>query len=294
MGGIVIMGDAMIDLYSIGESYRLSPEAPVPVITQNREEFALGGAANVALNVYKLGGEVSLLTVSGEMYKKYDWLCPEIIKDGRRSTIKERIMIGNHQVARRDYEDITPIGVETAKLLLNELKKKSPSVVVISDYNKGVVTDYLISEIMSYCSKEGCKSIIDPKDEDKLYYNSTIITPNRREAELMSQMKIVTDEDVSKAAKEILYSYNSEYILITLAEKGMYLLGRQDGDESFLPAIVHDVNSVIGAGDTVVATLAWGIEQGYSILESVKLANKAAGIVVQKKGTAYVTKEELL
>jgi D-beta-D-heptose 7-phosphate kinase/D-beta-D-heptose 1-phosphate adenosyltransferase len=303
---VLVVGDVMLDQFTIGRVTRISPEAPVPVVAFERDEFRAGGAANVALNVRALGAHVDLIGLVGadgaasrlrELLSVADVHGAGIVTDEkRRTTTKVRIVTTrNQQVARVDYEteEAAAPPVEAAVILQLQDRVQRAGAVIVSDYLKGLITQRLMASVIATARRYGVPVLIDPKIPHlDLYAGATIVTPNHHEAEVGTHMRIRTDEDAERAATLFRERARCEGVLITRGEHGMWL--SCDGVEGHLPATAREVSDVTGAGDTVVATLALAMAAGATTAEAAQLANEAAGIVVAKFGPATVTPNELL
>jgi rfaE bifunctional protein kinase chain/domain len=303
---VVVIGDVMLDQFIFGHVGRISPEAPVPVVTYDHEQHRAGGAANVALNVRSLGGRVELLGVTGDddaAGKLKDLLrAVEIPPRGlvtdlqRRTTTKVRIVTTrNQQVARIDYESEEEIGerLEDALVDLIDARLEDAGAIVVSDYFKGVVTRRLMAQIVASAGQRGTPVLVDPKIPHLEYYaGASLVTPNHHEAEVATHVRVRSDADAKKAADAFRARAQCEGVLITRGEHGMWLSHAEA--EGHLPAAAREVADVTGAGDTVVATLALAAAAGATWVEAARLANEAAGIVVGKFGPATVTPDELI
>ena len=298
LGKVLVVGDVMLDHYILGDSTRLSPEAPVPVVNIGKEEKRLGGAANVALNVASLGCEVALLGIVGND-SNGEYLRRELNKLGVRTfftvateakTIhKIRILSRNQQMLRVDFED--KFSDDLSKECLGYFKSLVDDfdIVIFSDYGKGVLK--YIPEMIEASNQHDKRSLIDPKgvDFDK-YSHSTVITPNK--SELRAVVGEWDSEDILKNRVESLReSLDINKILLTRSEEGMTLFSK-DGSFS-VKAEAKEVFDVSGAGDTVIAVLAVLLINNFDIRDSVSIANRAGGIVVGKLGTATVSYDEL-
>ena len=303
---VVVVGDVMLDQFIFGHVGRISPEAPVPIVTYDHEQHRAGGAANVALNVRSLGARVELCGVVGKddaAEKLKDLLrVAEVPPRGlvtdleRRTTTKVRIVtMRNQQVARIDYESDAEISrpVEDALADLVIARLEGAGAIVISDYLKGVVTRRLMAHLVAAGQQRGLPVLVDPKIPHLEYYaGASLVTPNHHEAETAAHLRIRSDEDARAAAKVFRERAKCEGVLITRGEHGMWLA--HDTAEGQLPTAAREVSDVTGAGDTVVATLALAAAAGATWSEAARLANEAAGIVVGKFGPATVTPQELL
>jgi rfaE bifunctional protein kinase chain/domain len=302
---ITVMGDVMLDRFMIGRVGRISPEAPVPVVVFDHEEVRLGGAANVAHNLRALGAAVDLIGVVGDdesaRQLKGELAAKGIHDTGlitdplRRTTTKLRVVTTrNQQVSRIDFESDHEVAAEIAEALEQqiELRARSAQVVLVSDYQKGVITRRSMAQLLTFAHANGLPVIVDPKVPHIDYYaGAALVTPNHVEAESATNSRISTNEDARKAAAALRHRIGVDSVLITRGEHGMWLdHGGQDG---YLPASAREVADVTGAGDTVIATLALAIAAGGTMFEAARLANEAASIVVGKFGAATVSPDEL-
>jgi D-beta-D-heptose 7-phosphate kinase/D-beta-D-heptose 1-phosphate adenosyltransferase len=302
---ITVFGDVMLDRFTIGRVARISPEAPVPVVVFDHEEIRLGGAANVAHNLRALGGAVDLIGVVGEddsaAQLKNELAARDIAAAGlitdpaRRTTTKMRVVTTrNQQVSRIDFESDHEVGAEIEEALARqvEMRARSTQVVLVSDYQKGVVTRRSMASLLSVAHAAGVPVIVDPKVPHIDYYaGAALVTPNHVEAESATNSRIASNEDAHRAAQMLRQRLGVESVLITRGEHGMWL--DHAGAAGFLPASAREVADVTGAGDTVIATLALAIAAGANMFEAARLANEAASIVVGKFGAATVSPEEL-
>ena len=307
---ILVVGDVIVDQFIWGSVNRISPEAPVPVVNVNQEEFLLGGSANVLKNIYSMGGQGALCGVIGSdsMGDKLEDLVKELsspldglIRGARPTTVKTRVVAQGQQVVRFDREESGVPGKDTLEALTGYLEKhlRDFDAVVISDYSKGVVNESFMIRLhrlrRAIIAEEGrsLPLIVDPKPENiHRFVGATVITPNNLEASRMSGMEINNEQQLVAASRYIRDEIDCEAVLITRGESGMALL---QGDDKLvtIPTMAKEVYDVTGAGDTVVATLALGLAAGCSMRDSAVLANHAAGIVVGKVGTASVSSDEL-
>ncbi|HEV8318319.1 MAG TPA: D-glycero-beta-D-manno-heptose-7-phosphate kinase [Vicinamibacterales bacterium] len=301
---VLVIGDVMLDRFLVGRVTRISPEAPVPIVTFDHESRRVGGAANVAHNIRALGGRVELVGVVGrdEAGEQLVASCREagirttLAPDpGRRTTTKVRVVTErNQQVARIDYEQDTEVNGVVEATLLAELERRGNHVaaIVVSDYLKGCITRDIMRAAVGLGEGRGIPVLVDPKIPHLDYYpGATIVTPNHQEAETATHMRVRTHNDARNAAREFLKRARCGGVLMTRGDQGMWLLA--DGVEAALPASAREVADVTGAGDTVIATLALTMASGGSIAEAAWLANEAAGLVVAKFGPSVVTPEEL-
>ena len=303
---VLVIGDVMLDQFTVGRVTRISPEAPVPVVAYERDEYRAGGAANVALNIRALGARVDLIGLVGadagaahlgELLSAADVNGNGLITDqSRRTTTKVRVVTTrNQQVARIDYEseDAPSTDVEDALIDQVESRVRRAGAVVVSDYLKGIVTRRLMASLVAAAQEHGVPVLVDPKiPHIEFYAGTTLVTPNHHEAEVATHMRIRGEDDARRAAAIFRERTHCDGVLITRGEHGMWLAA--DGAEGPLAATAREVADVTGAGDTVIATLALAIAAGAGAAEAAQLANAAAGLVVAKFGPATVTPAELL
>jgi D-beta-D-heptose 7-phosphate kinase/D-beta-D-heptose 1-phosphate adenosyltransferase len=302
---LLVIGDVMLDQFIVGRVSRISPEAPVPVVAHERDEYRAGGAANVALNARSLGAQVDLVGLVGA--DDGAWRLRELLTaadvgssglltdDKRRTTTKVRIVTTrNQQVARVDYEteDAASGSIETSAIEQLQSRIARADAVIVSDYLKGVVTRRLMAAPVAACQDRGVPVLVAPKIPHVDYYAGvTFVTPNHLEAEAATNLRIRSSEDARRAAEAFRDRSHAGGVLITMGELGMWLSA--NGIEGHLPAAAREVADVTGAGDTVVAALALAIAAGATSAEAARLANQAAGIVVGKFGPGVVTPGEL-
>ena len=301
----LVVGDIILDEYFWGKVDRISPEAPVPVVTVAKETQLLGGAANVVNNIRSLGGQVFLSGIVGgdERGRKILSLLEEggvptggvLIDPHRSTTVKTRIVAHSQQVVRFDRESQTCLSQGYADSLVSSVCDTIPraDTVVIADYGKGVVTEDLLKAVTKISRQQGKIVLLDPKiNRFHLYRDVTVTTPNSQEASMASGIEIVDEKSLKEAGNKLLDRFNCEVVLITRGEEDMALFER--GKEVvFVPTTAREVFDVTGAGDTVIGVMALVLAAGASFSEAAVVANYAAGIVVGKVGTATVTPEEL-
>ncbi|MDF1577159.1 MAG: D-glycero-beta-D-manno-heptose-7-phosphate kinase [Desulfurivibrionaceae bacterium] len=304
---ILVIGDIIIDHFIWGSVSRISPEAPVPVVNVTGENLLLGGAANVLNNIYALGGEATLCGLIGrdimgdhllELIERLNSSTAGIIRSANRPTTKKTRIIAQHQqVVRFDREKTGPLQKEDLETMLTFLAENISSfqAVIVSDYNKGIVSGELMAALKKIVGKHPeIPVIVDPKPKCiERFSGATILTPNSHEAELMAGLEIRDEQSLAGAAALIQNKLKVDAILITRGEAGMALF--EKGKTPFLiPTVAKEVFDVTGAGDTVIASLALARAAGLSLEEAAIVANQAAGIVVGKLGTATVTRAEIL
>jgi D-beta-D-heptose 7-phosphate kinase/D-beta-D-heptose 1-phosphate adenosyltransferase len=302
---LLVVGDLMLDEFLWGRAARLSPEAPVPVVQVTRESFHVGGAGNVAANVCALGGEAVLAGVVGEDeaaerlregLRACGVLGRLVPAPGRPTTLKTRIIAQHQQVVRADRERSDELGgdVEAALIEAAAASVAGCHAVIVSDYDKGVVTRRLVRALVSRARRRGIPVLVDPKVRHLARYRgASVVTPNQLEAAEASGMAIVDEPSLAAAGRRLLGALRCRAVLITRGERGMARFER--GREPLLiPAAAREVFDVTGAGDTVIATLGLALAAGAELGEAAALANAAAGVVVAKLGTATAEPEELL
>lgn len=295
---LLVVGDAMLDKYWFGEVERISPEAPIPIVRVQREEYRLGGAANVALNAKKLGADVSLMTIAG-MDQAADTLKglltdfglnADVIKDSRMQTIvKLRIIGRSQQLLRLDFENRPT--VEALEVLTGRFSElvAANDAVIFSDYGKGSLDH--VQLLITLAREAGKPVLVDPKGSDYgRYAQSTVITPNRSE---LAQVIGTWDSEVilHTKAEELRSKLGLDALLLTRSEEGMTLFEAQNVTN--IAANAREVFDITGAGDTVIATLSVLLAIGTPMREAVVVANRAAGLVVGRFGTAHVSFDEL-
>ena len=295
----------MLDHFVIGRVERISPEAPVPVVQFDHEEFRLGGAANVAHNVAALGGRVEMVGLVGTDAEA-DRLRADLgalaigagglVADPDRCTTRKLRVVTtrNQQVARIDYESDREIDGDLEARVVARIRELAAGAdaILVSDYLKGAISRGVAAAAVAAARQRRIPLLVDPKVPHIDYYaGATVVTPNHHEAEAVTHMRIRTTAEARIAARRFRDRAGCESVLITRGEHGMSLLG-PDGDAE-LPAEAREVSDVTGAGDTVIATMTLALAAGAALVEAARLANQAAGIVVGKFGPATVNIEEL-
>ena len=301
---VAVLGDVMLDRYWWGRASRISPEAPVPVVSLESVSHRPGGAGNVAANIAGLGANAVLVGLVGSdsgadlLRETLDGLSVSgsdlVTGNGRPTTTKTRVMVHHQQIARVDDENAAPADEPTEQLLIAKLNEVVPRAdcVVISDYAKGCVTPNVVAAAIEIAKRHERSVIVDPKSRDlKRYNGATILTPNLSEA--LTAAGLGGGEELADEAAEILLKdLDVESILITLGEHGMKFFARGSGPVHF-PSTARQVFDVTGAGDTVVALLAAAIGAKADMHTAIELANIGAGIAVEKVGTSIVGVDEL-
>ncbi len=302
---IAVVGDLMLDGYFWGNVSRISPEAPVPVVEVDDEFFRFGGAANVALNILKLGGIPFPIGITGSdsngaifsaLLKENNITDKGIIKDpSRPTTTKTRVIANSQHVVRIDKENKLPVSPEIEDKIINLFKSRAEDLdaVILEDYNKGVLTERVIKEIISIAKEKKIAVTVDPKFHNFFSYTGvTVFKPNRKETEDALGMKLRTDADIEKAGNILLDKLKAEYALVTLGEGGMALF-QQGKPHSKVATKARKVADVSGAGDTVISTLTMALVSGAAIEEASYLANYAGGIVCEEVGIIPIEIEKL-
>lgn len=303
---VLVVGDVMLDRFIYGSVDRISPEAPIPIFTANREERMLGGAGNVVRNLLALGAHASFAAVVGDdamanqltqLVGAEQNLVPYLITErGRLSTKKTRYVAGSQQLLRSDSETKTAISDETAKKLLSSVLPEIAQhhAVILSDYGKGVLTAPVCQEIIATARAKQIPVFVDPKQRDvSLYAGATVLSPNAKELALACNVEgFADDAAIVKAAQTLVRTHHFNYVLATRGERGMTLIDAE-GLVNHADATATEVFDVSGAGDTVIATLAATYAAGASMPIATELANLAAGIVVGRLGTAVVHRTDL-
>lgn len=304
---VLVVGDIMIDHFIWGSVTRISPEAPVPVVEVRSDNYMLGGCANVLNNIFSLGGKAYVTgaigsddmgeRLLGELRTRHIDTEGIIVEEGRPTTLKTRIVAHSQQVVRFDRESRRPIHSESVKKIVKYIEKviDKPGAIVISDYNKGVVSAHLLDGIREVKAGKGIIVCVDPKQNDfSLYRGFDIITPNHHEAGRAAGVEIMDGRDIMKIGRALLDKFDFQALLITHGEEGMTLFERKDkATHTAFPAEAREVFDVTGAGDTVIGVFALCVASGATFKEAAALANYAAGIAVGKVGTATISRDEL-
>lgn len=301
MPQILIIGDLMLDHYVWGSVERISPEAPVQILKITRENNRLGGASNVALNLIALGAKAHICGIVGDDMDgkniislldsagvNRDLLC---VKSDFQSIKKTRFIASNQQVLRVDRESVDmSLDSQTLARIGDSLEQFSA--IILSDYGKGALSVDFTKQIIALANDKKIPILCDPKGDDySKYANATLLTPNRKEAQIATNIRIDSHDSLLSALKKLKNDYNLKYGLITLSEDGMAIY---DSKLTQIPTLAKEVYDVTGAGDTVISALAFGLCNGMDIQTSAKFANAAAAVVVGKIGSAQATRAEIL
>lgn len=301
---ILVIGDLMIDHYIYGNCNRISPEAPVQIVEVKKDVYTLGGAGNVLQNLVALNCRADIISVVGndddalrveEHLQKDGISATNLVKDNTRcTTVKSRVMVQNHQLLRLDKEVTKTIDLQIDEVLQAKIAKliKNYDVVLVSDYNKGLLSPSLLAFIFNLCRANNIKTLLDPKGLDFTKYKGvSLIKPNKKEAIAATGIQITDNKSILAACLKIKEITGCEDVVITMSEDGIAMYS--DGELKVIPTKALGVVDVTGAGDTVLASLGGALASGYSLFESCHFANHAAAIVVSKVGSATATLEEI-
>ena len=300
---ILVIGDLMIDHYLWGSCDRISPEAPVQVVNVKKESSVLGGAGNVINNLVTLGSVVDVISVIGNdsvanelksLLEKIDVPTSNLVVENNRKTSKKsRLIASQQQVLRYDMESIDDINENSHKQIIQTLEKNinKYSSIILSDYGKGVLTTNLTKEIIKIANKNNIKVLVDPKGKDySKYIGSYTLTPNKKEAMEATNIDIKDESSLIEALKSLKTQCELEVSLITLSEQGIAIF---DDELTIKPTVAREVYDVTGAGDTVIASIAFALGNNLDIKDAIYFANLAAGVVVGKIGSATTTLDEI-
>ncbi len=308
---VLVIGDIILDRFLWGNASRISPEAPVPVVNVHKEDYLLGGSANVLSNITALGGRAELCGLIGndamgdkvlDLIAAGGEIGTGIVRNERPTTLKTRVLAQGQQIVRIDQEETGPPPPAALHQLIAYLQDNLHrfDAVMVSDYAKGVVNESSMQALRHALERERLASgrplplVVDPKPVNMPHFTGvSIITPNHHEAMQMSALRIEGEENLLAAAHTIRDELSCSAVLITRGEAGMALL-QGEGPLVLIPTVAKEVFDVTGAGDTVAATLTLGLASGASMEQAARLANYAAGVVVGKVGTATVSVSELL
>lgn len=305
---IGVVGDIMLDTYWWGNVDRISPEAPVPIVSLQRKETRVGGAANVALNLSSLGAPTTLFAVIGKDTEGAELI--ELLKtegintnyiytsDNRVTTNKVRVMGRNQQMMRLDHEHTNDIStLEEDKLLANFIEyveQEKPSLIILEDYNKGVLTERVISSLLAYCKQKGIPTSVDPKQKNFLAYKGcTIFKPNLKEVKEGLKIEIgeVNLNNLGKIHNALAENLHHEISFITLSEHGVYFASKNN--QQLIPTHIRSIADVSGAGDTVIAVASLSYASTKDMLLAAEIANIAGGLVCELVGTAPINLDAL-
>jgi len=301
---VLVMGDIILDHYIWGTVDRISPEAPVPVVAVNREEYLLGGAGNVAHNLVSLGARATIAGIIGndhrgdllmEIFREKGIDMEGVIRAERPTTVKTRVIAHSQQVVRVDRENPSDIEEPYFRRIAGFIRERLEQydAVIISDYQKGLVTSRMVRHVNRHARRHGIFVSVDPKVGNFPFYRGvSVVTPNKKEASAGSGIPIRDEKSLIRAGRKLLSTLRCESVLITLGEEGMSLFTREDVHH--IPTMARHVYDVTGAGDTVIAAFTLAAVSGASMLQAARIANHAAGIVVAEVGTATTTPDAVL
>ncbi len=305
---IAILGDVMMDAYVIGSVTRISPEAPVPIVSLSKKENRLGGAANVALNIVSLGAEAIICSVVGddsegeELVQIFDQ--EKVNSSGivrskhRKTTVKTRIIGNNQQLLRVDSEQIDPISTEEENQLIQKVSNLIQSgidALIFEDYNKGVLTERVISEVLDLCKTANIPTTVDPKRDNFFAYKGvTLFKPNLKELkEGLNVHFDIANKDAFEDAVQLLEAkLQNENTFITLSEHGVFI--KSSSEKIYIPAHIRTIADVSGAGDTVISVATLCLAIGLPIEKVASYANLAGGLVCEKSGVVSIEKDQLI
>ncbi len=297
---IAVVGDLMLDHYLWGRSERISPEAPVPIVEITKEEDRLGGAGNVVNNLLSLGADVLVSSVVGRNHRRLFDLLEEkhidtsgfFVDPGRETIVKSRVIASHQQVVRYDLESTHPIAEDYEKKILSFLERHIAAIdiILLSDYEKGVLTASLTRQIITLARKHDTKLIIDPKKNFAKYSGAWMLKPNKKELSLAAGFEIRSKDDLLKAGWKVKKDLDVDNLLVTLSEDGMALFSDEFHE---VPTLTKEVYDVTGAGDTVLAGLGYFLSTSDDLLGAMHFANMAAAVVIGKLGSATVSREEI-
>ncbi len=304
-----VIGDVMLDTYMWGKVERISPEAPVPVVSLNKKEYRIGGAGNVALNCESLGAKVAIFSVTGndpesellkDLFRHNHIDTAGLVKSTDRiTTNKTRIISRNQQMMRLDKEMTDPLGKADEQLLLEQVRKyiagEDPDILIFEDYNKGVLTENIISEVISLCRAAGVLTAVDPKRKHFFAFrHADIFKPNLKEVK--EALNLLADSAdlplLQKIHTELQQLLEHKISLITLSEKGVFY--QLNGKSALIPSHLRNIADVSGAGDTVIAVASLVYAATKNVHLMAEMANIAGGLVCEEVGTVSVSKEQLL
>lgn len=300
---ILVIGDLMIDHYLWGSAERISPEAPVQVVDIAKESSVLGGAGNVINNLISLGATVNVASVVGddEIAKELTIMLKSIgvktegliTQHGRKTSKKSRVIAANQQILRYDKESKETISSASVEKIVTAIEKDLfvTDMIILSDYGKGVISDALAKAVIALANKKNIRVLVDPKGTDySKYRGAHMLTPNKKEASEATNIDIVDDASLEKALLSLKEQCDLERSMITLSEDGIAIY---DGEVKRFPTVAQEVFDVTGAGDTVIASIAFALSAGLTVEETARFSNLAAGVVVGKIGSATVTLDEI-
>lgn len=298
---ILIAGDIMLDIYFFGEVKRISPEAPIPVFSGSKKKYVPGGAANVATNLVVAGVSADIMSIAGtdvngdilfELFDRYEIGRKYVFRTEKRTTTSKLRYIGqnNQQILRVDEEMTELVSVGEIEKICGDLEEhlEEYAIIILSDYNKGFLSESITKKLIGMAEKKGIPVLIDVKDINYMKYaGATLLKPNKKELALLTGLKVDSYEETVEAAKILCNNALCKYVLCTMGEGGMVLVNKEDVIK-YVRSTAREVFDVTGAGDTSLAYFASALIQGKSMAEAVEVANYAAGVQVSKVGTSIV------
>lgn len=306
---VAIIGDVMLDTYCWGKVERISPEAPVPIVALDKKELRIGGAGNVALNTASLGASTFIFSVIGQdeegrelkelMQRNNIYVDHLVVSSKRITTNKTRIISRNQQMMRLDAEFVKDLDESLEKELVEHFEKfvavHKPQVAILEDYNKGVLTEFVISSIIRICKENNIVTTVDPKRKNFFAYKGvTIFKPNLKEVK--EALNLLFDEVnadlLNNIHLQLQAQLNHSYSLITLSEHGMFYA--DEGDSEIIPSHLRNIADVSGAGDTVIAVASLVYAASQDIHLATEIANIAGGLVCEEVGTVAIDKDKLV
>lgn len=304
---IAVVGDVMLDAYLRGGVHRVSPEAPVPIVSLDKEEDRLGGAANVALNLVALGAEAIICSVIGndrdgnrliEIMEEQGISAKGIVQSAdRKTTVKTRVIGNNQQLLRIDSEQTDDINETEQQLIVERIESlinAGIDALIFEDYNKGVLTEIVIQKLIAICAENEILTTVDPKKKNFLAYKGvTLFKPNLKELKegLDVQFSMHDKADFEAAVNQLENRLNNQITFITLSELGVFI--KDAVDKKYVPAHVRNIADVSGAGDTVISVATLCLTIGLPIQEIAEIANLAGGLVCEKSGVVSIELEQL-
>ncbi len=305
---IAVLGDVGIDRYTTGLVERISPEAPVPIVSVQSEYLKLGLASNVADNIVALQGVPVLSGVLGKDQDAKDLVAMLSLRkiptiglvtdSSRRTILKERIMGDHQQMLRVDYEDTHVLSPAIQKKVQASILKaiKTADALIVEDYAKGLLQEKTIAIAVKAANAKKIPVLIDPhlKTPVSWYSHSTLLTPNKKEAEILAGEKIIDSKTLVLVGRKIMKKARAQSLVITLGKEGMAIFNNATSTPTVIPTFAQEVYDVSGAGDTVISVLALVLATGASLEEAAYISNLAAGVEVSKRGTATVSQQEIV
>lgn len=304
---IAVIGDVMLDAYLRGGVHRVSPEAPVPIVSLEKNEDRLGGAANVALNLVSLGAKAIICSVIGNdrdgdrlvnLLKEQNISSEGVIQsDHRRTTVKTRVIGNNQQLLRIDSEQLDPINAAEEDAIIEKVKKlidQGIDALIFEDYNKGILTVRVIETLIAAAKNAHIPTTVDPKKDNFLAYKGvTLFKPNLKELKegIDARFSILDRNDFENAVNRLEEVLQNEITFITLSEHGVFI--KQEAFKHYIPAHLRNIADVSGAGDTVISVATLCLVSGLPVEDIAEIANLAGGLVCEKSGVVSIERKQL-